>query len=124
MTIALWITAGLLAATFAGAGLMKLTQPRVKLADSGLAWTEDASDGQVKAIGLIEILGAIGLMLPAALDIAPILVPVAATGLSVTMLGATAVHTRRRELTNAVVTLVIAAFAAFVAVMRFGPYAF
>jgi hypothetical protein len=50
MTIALWITAGLLAATFAGAGLMKLTQPRVKLADSGLAWTEDASDGQKPSV--------------------------------------------------------------------------
>jgi len=124
MNVVLWVVAGLLAAAFLMAGLMKLAQPKAKLAESGMAWTEDFSAGQVKAIGLIEVLGAIGLILPALLDIAPILVPIAATGLALTMLGATVVHARRGEKSNIPVTLVLAVLAAFVAVMRFGPNAF
>ncbi len=67
MNVVLWIIAGLLAVAFAGAGLMKLMQPKAKLASSGMAWTEDFSDTQVKGIGAVEVLGAIGLVLPAAL---------------------------------------------------------
>ena len=124
MNVVLWIIAGLLAAAFAAAGLMKLAQPKAKLAESGMAWTEDFSEGQVKLIGLVEVLGAIGLILPAALDIAPILTPIAAAGLVLTMLGATVVHARRGEKSSIPVTLVLAALAAFVAIMRFGPNAF
>ena len=124
MNITLRIIAGLLAAAFAAAGLMKLAQPKAKLAESGMAWTEDFSEGQVKLIGLVEVLGAIGLILPAALDIAPILTPLAAAGLALTMVGATVVHARRGEKSSMPVTLVLGALAAFVAVMRFGPYAF
>ena len=124
MNTTLWIIAGLLAAAFFLAGLMKLAQPKAKLAESGMAWTEDFTDSQVKLIGLVEVLGALGLILPAALDIAPILTPIAAAGLALTMLGATVVHARRGEKSNIPVTLVLAALAAFVAVMRFGPNAF
>jgi uncharacterized membrane protein YphA (DoxX/SURF4 family) len=124
VNLTLWIIAGVLAAVFAMAGLMKLVQPKTKLADSGMPWTEDFSEGQVKAIGVVEVLGALGLILPAALDIAPILTPIAAAGLALTMLGATVVHARRGEKPNIPVTLVLAALAAFVAVMRFGPNAF
>ena len=124
MNLTLWIIAGVLAAAFAAAGLMKLAQPKAKLAESGMAWTEDFTDGQVKLIGLVEVLGAIGLILPAALDIAPILTPIAAAGLALTMLGATVVHARRGEKSNIPVTLLLAALAVFVAVMRFGPNSF
>ena len=124
MNTTLWIIAGLLALAFLAAGLMKLAQPKAKLAESGMPWTEDFSDGQVKLIGLVEVLGAIGLILPAALDIAPILTPVAAAGLAITMLAAAVVHGRRGEKSNIPVNLVLAALAAFVAVMRFGPYSF
>jgi uncharacterized membrane protein YphA (DoxX/SURF4 family) len=124
MNTTLWIVAGLLAAAFLAAGAMKLAQPKGKLAESGMAWTEDFSDTQVKLIGLVEVLGAIGLILPAALDIAPILTPIAAAGLALSMLGATVIHARRGEKSNILVTLVLAALAAFVAVMRFGPNAF
>lgn len=126
MNIALWIIAGLLAAAFLAAGAMKLLQPRERLLASGLGWVEESSDGAVKAIGLIEVLGALGLILPAALDIAPVLVPLAATGLALTMAGAVVVHVRRGEtqpqaLGAPVVLLVLAAL---VAVLRFGPQAF
>ena len=124
MNITLWIIAGLLALAFLAAGAMKLAKSRAQLAESGMAWTEDFSDSQVKLIGLVEVLGALGLILPAALGIAEILTPLAAAGLALTMLGATAVHARRGEKSNIPVTLVLAALAAFVAVMRFGPYSF
>ena len=124
MNITLWIIAGILTAAFFMAGAMKLAQPKAKLAESGMVWTEDFSGGQVKLIGAVEVLGALGLILPAALDIAPILTPLAAAGLALTMLGATVVHARRGEKSSIPVTLVLAALAAFVAVMRFGPNAF
>jgi uncharacterized membrane protein YphA (DoxX/SURF4 family) len=124
VNVVLWIAAGLLAAAFLAAGLMKLTQPRKKLADSGMAWVEDFGDGTVKAIGALEVLGAIGLILPAALGILPVLVPMAATGLALIMVGAAITHARRREPPAIVVNLALLALAAFVAWGRFGPYAF
>ena len=124
MNLVLWIIAGLLAAAFAGAGLMKLTQPKAKLAASGMAWTEDFSDGQVQGIGAVEVLGAIGLILPAALGIAEILTPLAAAGLAVTMVGAAITHLRRGEGNMVPINVVLGGLALFVAVMRFGPNAF
>jgi uncharacterized membrane protein YphA (DoxX/SURF4 family) len=124
VNIVLWIIAALLAAAFAAAGLMKLTQPKAKLAASGMAWTEDFTDGQVKAIGAVEVLGAIGLVLPAALGIATVLTPLAAAGLAVTMAVAATVHLRRGERSMVPVNVVLGAPAVFVAVMRFGPNAF
>ncbi|MCU1614334.1 MAG: DoxX family protein [Frankiales bacterium] len=124
MNVVWWIVAGVLAAAFLGAGLMKLSQPRKKLADSGMGWVEDFSDGAVKGIGGLEVLGALGLILPAALDIAPVLVPLAATGLALVMAGAAVTHARRREPQMIVANIVLLALAAFVAWGRFGPYAF
>lgn len=124
MNIALWVVAGLLALAFLAAGLMKLTRPREKLAASGLAWTEDFSDGAVKGIGALELLAAIGLILPAALGIAPVLTPLAALGLVATMIGAAVVHARRKEMQAIPINVVLLLLAAFVAWGRFGPYAF
>jgi uncharacterized membrane protein YphA (DoxX/SURF4 family) len=124
MNVVLWIIAGLLAAAFAGAGLMKLAQPKAKLAASGMAWTEDFSDGQVKGIGAVEVLGALGLILPAALGIAEILTPLAAAGLALTMVGAAITHLRRGEGSMVPINVVLGGLALFVAVMRFGPNAF
>ena len=124
MNVVLWIVAGVLAAVFLGSGLSKLGQPRKKIVDSGMGWAEDFSDGAVKGIGALEVLGAVGLILPAALGIVPVLVPIAATGLALLMLGAAVTHARRKESTNIVVNIVLLALAAFVAWGRFGPYAF
>ena len=68
---------GLLAIAFFGAGVAKPTQPKEKLHER-MAWVEDFSPGTIKMIGVLEILAAIGLILPAALDIVPVLVPLAA----------------------------------------------
>ncbi len=124
MNIVLWVIAGLLAAAFLGAGLMKLTRSREKLAASGMAWTEDFSPGVIKAIGALELLAAIGLILPAALNIAPVLVPLAATGLAVIMIGAMITHARRREFPMIAGNLVLLVLAALVMWGRFGPYSF
>jgi hypothetical protein len=124
MNIALWIAAGVLAAAFLAVGGLKVSTPRAKLQER-MAWVEDFTDGQVKAIGAIELLGAIGVVVPGILKIAPILVPLAATGLAITMLLAFVMHARRGEAKESLGTnLVLFALALFVAWGRFGPYAF
>jgi hypothetical protein len=124
MNVVLWIIAGVLAVVFLAAGSMKLTQPKEKLAEAGMAWTEDFSPGMVKFIGAVELLGAVGLILPAVLDIAPVLVPLAALGLALVMLGGVIVHVRRKEMPMMVPGLVLLVLSALVAWGRFGPYSF
>jgi uncharacterized membrane protein YphA (DoxX/SURF4 family) len=124
VNIVLWIIAGLLAAAFAAAGAMKLAQPKEKLAASGMAWTEDVNSGLVKLIGALEVLAAIGLILPAALDIAPVLVPFAALGLVLIMIGAIVTHARRKETQAIGINVVLLLLAAVVVWGRFGPYSF
>ncbi|MCB0910137.1 MAG: DoxX family protein [Propionibacteriaceae bacterium] len=112
MTIALWIVNILLALVFLAAGAMHAFRPREALAES-MAWTADSSDAAVKTIGALELLGAIGLILPLATGIAPILTPIAAIGLAAVMVGAIATHARRSEpvTTEAVLALVAVASA-------------
>jgi hypothetical protein len=125
MNIALWIVAGLLAVLFLASGAVKLAQPKEKLAASPTgAFAEDFSAGTVKAIGAAEVLGAVGLILPAVLDTAPVLVPLAAVGLVLLMVGAVITHFRRHEARVVVVPLTLLALAAFVAWGRFGPESF
>lgn len=123
MNIALWIVQALLAVAFLGAGAMKLTQPKEKLVTS-LAWAESFSPTSIKLIGAAEILGALGLVLPALTGIAPVLTPLAAVGLAVVMVGAIVTHGRRGETPMIAVNAVLLALALFVAWGRFGPYAF
>lgn len=123
MDIALWIVAGLLAVLFLAAGVAKALTSTEKLVAS-MAWVEGFSPGVVKLIGVLEVLAAIGLILPAWADIAPILVPFSATGLAIVMALAATVHARRGESQMIVVNVVLLAGAVFVAWGRFGPYAF
>jgi uncharacterized membrane protein len=126
MNIALWIIAGLLAAVFLIAGANKLLIPQEKLAKApGGGWVLDFSAGFVKALGAVEILGAVGLILPALLDIAPVLVPLAALGLALIMTGAAIVTFRRQEFKHVLLNLTYFALALFVAWGRFfGPESF
>ena len=124
MNIALWIAAGLLAVAFLAAGLMKITGKREQMIER-MPWVADFSQGQVKAIGAVEVLGAIGLILPALTGIAPVLVPLAATGLAITMVLAAVMHLRRGDgVASVVPNIVLFALAVFVAWGRFGAYAF
>ena len=117
MNIALWIVQGLLAVAFLMAGGMKLTQPKDKLA-ANMGWVEDFSQNAVRIIGLLEVLGAIGLVLPWALTILPELTGFAAVGLVLTMIGAAITHIRRGEMQMIVPNIVLGLLAAFVAVGR------
>jgi uncharacterized membrane protein YphA (DoxX/SURF4 family) len=125
MNLALWIIAGLLAAVFLLAGSTKLFTSREKLAKApGGGWVLDFSAGFVKALGAVEILGAVGLILPALLGIAPVLVPLAAVGLATIMVGAAIVTYRRHESVHVLVDVTYLAMAVFVAFGRFGPESF
>jgi uncharacterized membrane protein YphA (DoxX/SURF4 family) len=124
MNITLWIIAGVLAAAFLAAGAMKLAQPKERLAASGMGWTEEFTPGMVKTIGLLEVLAAIGLILPAALGVLPVLVPLAAVGLTALMAGAAITHARRKETQMIAANAVLLVLAAAVAWGRFGPYSF
>ncbi|WOX22352.1 DoxX family protein [Streptomyces solicathayae] len=126
MNLALWIVTGLLAAAFLLGGAFKVITPKEKIAAGGSSgrWVEDFSEGGVKAIGALEVLAAAGLVLPAVLGIAPVLVPLAALGLVLLMLGAAATRIRRHETKLVMVDLAYVALAAFVAWGRFGPESF
>jgi len=124
MNITLWIVTALLALLFLAAGTMKIAQPKARLAASGQGWAEDFSEGTVKSIGGLEVLAALGLVLPALLNIATVLVPLAASGLFLLMAGAAITHARRGETTNVIVNAGLGILAAGVAIVRFGPYGF
>lgn len=117
MLIAFWILNGLLALVFLGAGLSKIFRPKEALYESGMKYTEDFSAAQVKLIGAVEVLGALGLVLPVLLTIAPVLAPIAAIGLAVVMIAATVVHVRRKE--APVPTLVLTVLAIASAIVGF-----
>jgi hypothetical protein len=124
MDVFLWIAAGMLAAAMLAVGSLKLAKSQADLAASGQGWVEDFSAGMVKTIGVLEVLAAIGLILPALLGIASILVPLAAAGVVLLMIGAAVTHARRREYKNIVVNAVLAALALIIAVSRFGTHSF
>jgi uncharacterized membrane protein YphA (DoxX/SURF4 family) len=125
MNTVVWIAQGLLAAVVLAAGTQKLTKTKEALLASGnMDWTEDFAPAQIKSIGILEVLAAIGLILPAVLDIAPVLVAVAAVGVVLLMLGAAATHFKRGEKHMLPINLVLAAIALFIAIERFGPHAF
>ena len=117
MSIALWIVQGLLAVAFLGAGASKLSQPKEKLLKN-MPWVEDFSQPAVRLIGAAEVLGAIGVVLPALTGVLPWLTPLAALGLVLLMVGAALTHLRRKEYGNVAINAVLLVLAAFVAYGR------
>ena len=113
MNIALWIVQILLALAFAMAGIMKVTQPIDRL-ETRMEWVKDVGPRGVPLIGSLEILGAIGLILPAVTGKLPWLTPVAAAGLALTMVGAMITHGRRGEYSSIGANLVLLVLALFV----------
>lgn len=98
-----WITAGLLAAAMFAAGMMKVMKSRDELKAMQMDWVEDYTDQQVKMIGMAEVVGAVGVIVPAATGILPILSPIAALCLGVLMAGAVQVHVRRKDPTPSLI---------------------
>lgn len=119
MDIALWVLALLLAVAFLAAGTQKLVRPE-RLAEQ-MAWARDWSTGSLRAIGALEVLAAAGLLLPAVVDV-PVLVPLAATGLALLMVGAAVTHARRREPSMIVTNVLLLAMALVVVWGRTSAY--
>ena len=125
MNVVLWIAAILLAVAMLGAGLVKLIRSPEQLKSAGMGWVDHFPPAAPKLVGVLEVLGAIGLILPAITGIAPVLVPLAATGIALLMLGAVITHLRLHDpFKDALPAIVLALLAIFVAWGRFGPYAF
>jgi hypothetical protein len=118
----IWAVQGLLAAAFAYAAWPKLTRPRLARV-AQRPYLEDLSDAQDKAVGAAELAAAGGLVLPAALGIAPVLTPVAGLGVATLMTGAAVLHVRRGEPQMLPVNFALGALGLAVAVLRLGPYA-
>lgn len=114
----LWAVQGLLAFSFVAAGGMKLAMPLDDLAANGIAFAGRSSFAFVKFTGLVELLGGIGVILPSALRILPILTPAAALGLVVTMLAATGEHLMHGESAAIGAPIFLGLLAAFVAYGR------
>lgn len=119
MNTILWILQGILALLFAMAGIAKVTQPAEKIAKT-LTLTARYPTSTVRMIGLYELLGALGLILPWWTRIYPALTPVAATGLVLVMVFAAAHHINYKEWKSVVINLVLLVLAAVVALGRFG----
>jgi hypothetical protein len=125
MNIALWITAGVLAAVLL-VSTSKAFVPRERMASVGHAaqWVLDFSPAALRAIAALEFLAAAGLILPALLGIVPIMVPVTATFVALLFTGAAVMRFRRGERATIAADLVYLALAVFVAWGRFGPEPF
>ena len=94
----LWVFQILLTLAFGLFGLQKVALPIPELIAQGMLWIEDFPAWQVRAIGAVEALGAIGLIAPYAFKGLPKrLVALAAGGLALTMVGAVATHVRRGD---------------------------
>lgn len=114
MRIALWVAQVLLALLFGMSGALKAFAPVAELARV-IPWSTDMPLWLVRFIGFTEIVGAIGLILPAVTRIKPGLTPLAALGLAVIMLLAAAFHAMRGEFSHIPLILVYGAVAVFVA---------
>lgn len=118
MKILLWILQVGLALFFGNAGFAKISQPVGELAET-MTWIELFPTAFVPVLGALELLAAIGLILPAVFGIAEFLTPLAAAGLVVIMLGAAVTHATLGEWPGVGLTVVIAAIAGFTAWGRF-----
>lgn len=119
MNIALWIIQALVALVFVLAGFGKVSQPIEKLKKS-MGYIEDYPAWFIRLVGALEILGTVGLILPAATRIATWLTPVAGIGLVLIMIGALVVHVRRKEISgHLAIPVVLLLLALFIVIGRF-----
>ncbi len=120
MNTVIWILQGMIAMMFLMAGFMKVTQSKDELKIKGkgrMDWVEDLSIKNIRLIGIVEVLAAIGLILPQWTGILPWLTPVSAAGLVLTMMGSMILHMRRgdgvKSISVNIMLLLLAAFVAY-----------
>ncbi|MCK0469839.1 DoxX family protein [Halalkalibacter sp. APA_J-10(15)] len=117
MNIALWIVQGLAALGFVYSGWLKAFQ--YEKAKASWGWVKDVPKTFVAFIGVAELVGAFGLILPQAMNIAPILTPIAATGLATVVLLGALFHVARKEYRDIGVNIVFFVLTAFIVIGRF-----
>ena len=120
MNVALWIVQALLAFAFAGAGMMKLATPVAELANAGMGgWVADSPELLIRFIGLSEVAGALGLILPGVTKIHTWLTPLAAASLALVMGLGAATHLAYGEFAALGGPVVLGSLTLFVAWGRF-----
>jgi hypothetical protein len=120
--IAYWIVAALLALVYLFAGSTKIARSRAQLEQSGMTWAAGAHPAVVKLVGIVEILGALGLILPPLLVTAVFLAPLAAIGLIIVQAVAIGVHMKMGDLKSLPINislLLLAFVAAWIGVLTF-----
>lgn len=118
MNIIIWIVQGLLAAFFTMPAFKKLTTPKQKLVEAKQL-APDGSILPIRALGLVELLGVVGIIIPYLTGIAPVLTPLAALGFCVVMAGAFALHYKRHDYKTLPVLVIAFVFSGAVAYFRF-----
>ena len=117
-----WIGQGLLAAVFALTGAMKLVVPRERL-QVRMHWARTWPRARIRLLGLAELAGALGLVLPRATGIAPLLTPLAAACLGFLMVGAVQTHRRLGEPTVPAAVIGLLCFGLAATLLIEGVYA-
>lgn len=120
MNIALWVVAGVFGLAFFVGGILKIVIPYETYSAKN-RWAGDFAPETLRGMGVIEMLGGVGLILPGLLDIAPVLVAIAASGMALYMAGAVTERVRRGEWKLILGDLVFMSAMLFVAWGRFGP---
>lgn len=118
MNIALWVVQILLALAFLAAGSMKASQPIEKLKQN-MQWVGHTTPPIVRTVGILEVLGGLGLILPAVTHILPWLTATAAVGLVLTMIGAAIVHIALKDYKGIGAPIVLLILALFIVYGRF-----
>ncbi|MDG4667269.1 DoxX family protein [Mycobacterium sp. 236(2023)] len=121
MNTTLWITAAIASTVYVvgGASLLLLSRNSYRSLGPSQYWIDDFGDGHLKAIGTIKLIGAVGLILPAATGFATVLTPLAACGLALFMAGAATTRFRRSEWLSMAGDVVFLGVFAFLAWGRF-----
>ena len=118
MNITLWVFQILVALVFLATGISKAMLPKEKL-EQRMGWVKEAPVSTVKIVGVLEILGAVGLILPAVTGILPWLTPFAAVGLTLTMIGAIVTHVRQADYSKLWLPISLFILVVFIAYGRF-----
>ncbi len=118
MNVLLWTLQVALAAIFTASGLAKISQPKERLIASGQTGVAPFPLPVVRVTAFCELLGAIGIVVPPLVGVAPMLTPLAAGGFAIVMVGAIGSHAYLREPRNVALTVAIFIAAVTVAVGR------
>lgn len=115
MNVALWIVTAILIAVFASSAIVKGTQSRERAVEMGMTGVVDVSHGVMRLAAISEAVGILGLVVPYATGVMPILTPLAALGLGLIMILAARIHLGLKEPWTATGNLALLAMCLFVA---------